>query len=62
MMQEDDEPRKPKRIELGSDLSALSVEELEEYLETLDREKARVDAEISSKKAHKEAAAAIFRR
>lgn len=62
MIWDDDEPRKQPRIELGSDLSTLSVNELQEYLETLGREVERVQAEIDRKKALKDAAAAAFRR
>ena len=55
-------PKPARSAALGEDLSTLSVSELEERLEQLSRETDRIRAEITAKKAHDAAAAAIFKR
>ncbi|MEZ5853513.1 MAG: DUF1192 domain-containing protein [Hyphomicrobiaceae bacterium] len=59
-----DEPLKsPKRtIVVGEDLSALSVAELQARIATLNEEIERIGREITSKKAHTNAADALFKR
>jgi len=59
----DDEPVKKKVIhEIGQDLSALSVGELEERIAQLSAEIERLQAEKSAKGATRDAADALFRR
>lgn len=53
--------KKPAGIVLGEDLSRLSVEDLEERLRLLHDERARVEAEIATKRALRAAADAAFR-
>lgn len=48
-------------ITVGDDLSNLSVAELSERIERLKAEIVRVDAELARKKAHEEAASALFK-
>lgn len=55
-------PRPAKAVTLGEDLRTLSVSELEQRLVDLAQETDRVRAEVQAKKAHEEAAAAIFKR
>ncbi len=45
---------------LGMPLAGLSVEELEAYLQALARESERVREELARKRAHLEAARALF--
>jgi uncharacterized small protein (DUF1192 family) len=59
----DEAMAKPARgIVLGEELSKLSVAELAARITALEAEIARVAAELSRKKAHEEAAAALFKR
>jgi uncharacterized small protein (DUF1192 family) len=60
----DEEPRpKPARPhEIGQDLSALSVAELETRIEALKAEIARLEQARASKQAQKSAADAFFRK
>jgi uncharacterized small protein (DUF1192 family) len=59
----DDLKPKPKRgVTLGEDLTTLSVAELEARIGELQQEIERVKVELSAKKAHEAAAAAIFKR
>ena len=59
----DEEPLKPKRPhEMGQDLSALSVGDLTERIAALKAETARLEAELGSRDATKQAAEALFRR
>jgi uncharacterized small protein (DUF1192 family) len=60
----DDEAPPTKRVwpELGGDLSALSVSELEDYLSVLAAERQRVEAAIAAKKASGSAAESVFKR
>lgn len=58
----DDEPKKkPKTHEIGQDLSALSVAELEDRIGILRAEIARIEAELTAKGTTKNAAEALFR-
>lgn len=56
---EDFEPRKQKPK--PKDLSVYSIDELNEYIETLRAEIARTEEAIQKKSAHKNAAAAFFK-
>ncbi|MBA3447413.1 MAG: DUF1192 domain-containing protein [Pseudaminobacter sp.] len=59
----DDEPRKPARLhEIGQNLSLLSVAELNERIDQLRVEIARLEAELDAKDTSKTAAEALFRR
>lgn len=53
----DPKTKKPK----PRNLDPMSIEELEEYTEDLKAEIERVATEIAKKKAHKDAAASIFK-
>jgi uncharacterized small protein (DUF1192 family) len=55
-------PRKPKGITLGEDLSRLSVEQLDERLQAISEEKARIEAEMAAKRSARAAADAVFKR
>jgi uncharacterized small protein (DUF1192 family) len=58
----DDEPiKKPRKHEIGQDLSMLSVGELEERIDQLRTEIVRLEAEVRAKGATKAAAEAMFR-
>jgi len=54
--------KKPSGMNLGEDLSRLSVWELEARIAELEREIARVAAEVQRKQAQATAADAIFKR
>jgi len=59
----DEEPLKPKRPhEIAQDLSTLSVGDLTERIATLKAEIARLETELGSRGATKQAAEALFRR
>lgn len=59
----DDEPLKPKRPhEIGQDLTTLSVGDLTERVGTLKGEIARLEQELRSRGATKQAAEELFRR
>lgn len=62
-MREDDEGRVklPARHEIGSDLSSVSVDELDERIALLRTEIERIEAEKARKQASRDAAAAFFR-
>jgi uncharacterized small protein (DUF1192 family) len=53
------EPRKKSVAPL--DLDKLSIEELADYIVSLEREIARVQAKIAAKKAHLAGAASLFK-
>ena len=55
-------PKPARGIVLGEELSKLSVAELSARITALEAEIARVAAELARKKAHEEAAAALFKR
>ena len=57
---EDLEPRKKTATPLN--LDTLSIEELTDYIASLEAEIARVQAKIAAKKAHLEGAAGLFRK
>lgn len=59
---DEQKPRPAKAVTLGEDLRTLSLSELEQRLADLAQEADRVRAEVQAKKAHEEAAAAIFKR
>lgn len=61
-MFEEEEPKKKAGRELGTDLSGLSIEDLEEYVEDLKAEIDRVNETIESKRAVQGEAAALFKR
>jgi len=59
----EDEPKKIRRAhEIGQDLAALSVGDLEERIGQLRDEIARLEADIVAKSATRSAADALFRR
>jgi uncharacterized small protein (DUF1192 family) len=55
-------PKPVKAITVGEDLKALSVGELEARISALEQEIARVRNELQAKRAHEQAAAALFKR
>jgi uncharacterized small protein (DUF1192 family) len=55
-------PKPKKNIAVGDDLRTLSVSELDARIVALQTEIERVQAEISAKKSHEAAAAAVFKR
>ena len=57
----DDKPRPKPTHELGQDLSTLSVHELDERIEQLRYEIARLEEARSRKEASKNAASAFFK-
>ncbi|MGB3503028.1 MAG: DUF1192 family protein [Mesorhizobium sp.] len=59
----DDEPKKKKLVhEIGQDLSALSVDELDDRIVQLGDEIARLEAEKAAKGVTRNAADQLFRR
>lgn len=56
----DDMPTPRPAIALGDDLTACSIEELEERIEALKTEITRVEGELASKRAGRAAADAVF--
>lgn len=59
----EEEPRKPSRgHEIGQDLAALSVAELNHRIGLLRQEIGRLEAELAAKDSTKAAAEALFRR
>ena len=62
MFDEDEEKAKKRRdIEIGSDLSTLSVDELDERVELLKAEIARIEEEKKQKQSSLSAAEAFFK-
>lgn len=59
MFDEELEPRTKKPVK--KDLTVMSVEELQQYIEDMKEEISRVETEISKKRAHKEAASSFFK-
>ena len=55
-------PKKKKALEIGDDLSALSLDELDARIESLRNEIRRVEDAIKSKQASATAADAFFKR
>jgi uncharacterized small protein (DUF1192 family) len=58
---DDDLPRPARKLLVPPPLDMLGVDELKDYIATLEAEISRVKAAISAKDAHKTAAAAFFR-
>ncbi|MDI7860556.1 DUF1192 domain-containing protein [Rhizobiaceae bacterium n13] len=58
---DDDRPKKPTAHDVGSDLSMMSVEELNDRIALLQGEIARLEAEILKKSAGRKAAEDLFR-
>jgi uncharacterized small protein (DUF1192 family) len=58
---EDDRPKKKLSHEIGTDLSLLSVDELDSRIALLAAEIARLEQEKKSKSASKAAAASLFK-
>ncbi|MCB1496119.1 MAG: DUF1192 domain-containing protein [Bauldia sp.] len=62
-MSEDDAPqKKPARHQVGEDLSALSVDELNERIALLRSEIARIEEAIGAKRASADVAASFFKK
>lgn len=61
MIFDEEKPKKPADHQLGSDLSALSAEELQNRIELLRTEIERLDAERIRKEAGKRAADSFFK-
>ena len=59
---DEDLPKKKPAYEIGRDLSLMSEDELRDTIETLKAEIARLEAEIGSKSASRNAAEAFFKR
>ena len=57
----DEELPKPKSFEFPRNLENLSIDELSTYIDDLKSEIERVEQDISSKKASKDAAASVFK-
>lgn len=58
----EEEEVRPKRREIGNDLSPLSVEDLRQYIADLEAEILRVRHDIEAKEKHLSGAEALFRR
>ncbi len=58
---DDTRPPTPKAIGIGDPLDTLSVAELEQRIAALEVEIVRVTAELTKKRAHEAAAAALFK-
>ena len=61
MNEEEQEIRARAEIEVGGDLSMLSIEELEKRIGFLEQEISRIRQDIVTKKTSKEAAESIFK-
>lgn len=61
MIFDDERPKKPVAHDIGSDLSALSAEELQARIDLLRGEIERLDAERVRKEAGKRAADSFFK-
>ena len=59
---EDPAPKKPPGHVIGQDLSALSIEELLERVETLKSEIVRIEAAVTRKRASRTSADQVFKR
>lgn len=55
-------PKRKRAFEIGQDLALMSADELRETVEALKAEIARIEAELASKSASRNAAEAFFRR
>jgi uncharacterized small protein (DUF1192 family) len=61
MIWDEDGPKQRPTYELGKDLSAFSVEELEDYIAILMSERERMEAMLASKKASRDVAQSVFK-
>ncbi|HQT64157.1 MAG TPA: DUF1192 domain-containing protein [Acidocella sp.] len=61
IISDEDLPKKARNLLVPPPLDMLGVAELQDYIEVLKAEIARVQAVISAKDAHKAAAAAFFK-
>jgi uncharacterized small protein (DUF1192 family) len=61
MRDDDDKPKKKIVHEIGQDLSLLSVFELQERIESMSQEIARLEAAIAAKSSARDAAASFFK-
>jgi uncharacterized small protein (DUF1192 family) len=61
-MDDDDRPKKKIAHEVGQDLSLLSVEELADRVKLLQAEIARLEADMTQKRAKRTAADQFFKR
>jgi uncharacterized small protein (DUF1192 family) len=59
---DDARPAPPKSASIGENLETLSVAELEQRIEAFATEIERVKAELTKKRAHESAAAALFKK
>jgi uncharacterized small protein (DUF1192 family) len=57
----ENEPRPPAKMVIGENLDVISIAELEQRIQSLESEIARIRAEIVKKQAGKAAADAFFR-
>jgi uncharacterized small protein (DUF1192 family) len=62
MFFDDEGPKRKRILELGGDLSAVSIDELRDYLATLQAEAERVKAQIEAKETSRDAADQFFKR
>lgn len=62
MLFDDEGPRRKRTLELGRDLSAVSIGELRDYLAALQAEAERVRAQIEAKETSRDAADQFFKR
>lgn len=58
---DDDRPKKPSPHEIGSDVSLLSVDELQARIAVLQAEITRLEAECQNKASGRKAAESLFR-
>lgn len=61
MFDEDDKPKKKRAHEIGQDLAALSISELEERIATLRFEIGRLEESIAAKKVSQTVASTFFK-
>jgi uncharacterized small protein (DUF1192 family) len=61
MFDDEDLPRKPRRMLDSPKLDMLGIEELEAYIAELEAEIARVKGAIGAKSAHRDAASLFFK-
>jgi uncharacterized small protein (DUF1192 family) len=61
MIWDEDAPKPRPAYELGKDLSAFSVEELQDYIAVLMAERDRAETMLASKKASRNAAQSVFK-
>ncbi len=61
MFDEDDKPKKKRAHEIGQDLAALSISELEERIAILRSEIGRLEESIAAKKSSQTVASSFFK-